>query len=274
MFFSIIIPTCNRNKLLGKCLTLLSQQENIIDYEVIVSDDSISNIAKPFIEEFYPFARWVEGAKKGPAANRNNGAKFANGKWLIFLDDDCLPSNSIVFEYQNYIFNNPKIYVFEGSIKPDGIPLTPLDYAPINLDGGNLWSCNFCIKTSIFVKISGFDDYFKYPHLEDVDLHLRLKQSGYQIYYCSKSYVIHPWRRFTSGKKLALFNEMDFYFAKKHNKNIQVHSTFIAILNIHLSLFLRTPKIMYVVSAVKITLEHSFFFLYNANSWKKKYFNQ
>jgi len=273
LFFSIIIPTFNRNDLLGKCLSLLEQQVGLTDHEIIVTDDSKDNIAQKLIETKYPWIKWVEGPKKGPASNRNNGAKFAKGGWLIFLDDDCEPSNTFVFEYSNYIKQNPAVFVFEGCIKSDGPALTPLDYAPINMNGGYLWSCNFCIDNTVFKNLNGFDENFKYPHLEDVDLKLRVLQHNYTIYFCEKAYVVHPWRRFSDGKKLALFNEMDFYFAKKHNKNISILKTSISIVSVHFNMFLNNPKFLFLYSAIKIATEHAFFFILYSNKWKKKYFN-
>ena len=88
--FSIVIPTCNRNDLLSKCLDMVNDGLLLLDKEVeiIVSDDGKDDNAKNLIEKNYPFARWVEGPKRGPAANRNNGVKNSKGEWLVFVDDD------------------------------------------------------------------------------------------------------------------------------------------------------------------------------------------
>src|SRR6185312_3373026 len=121
MKFSVIIPTCNRNELLHKCLNLLLVANQTIggDYEVIVTDDSKNNIAKNLINENYPWVKWVDGPKKGPAANRNNGTKLAIGDWVIFIDDDCLPDTNLLREYENGINRNPGALAFEGAILPD-----------------------------------------------------------------------------------------------------------------------------------------------------------
>lgn len=131
MLFSVIIPTYHRNEDLAKCLECLAsgqQRGGIIagcddppdtntprevdsaqesqsgeeasdptggsthfHYEVIVSDDGRESTAKAMMAERFPWARWVPGPQRGPAANRNNGAKQAEGEWLVFTDDDCLP---------------------------------------------------------------------------------------------------------------------------------------------------------------------------------------
>ncbi len=275
MYFSIIIPTCNRNESLKICLESLYL--NIKNFEsqlieVIVSDDGALNQAKPLIEEYFSWVTWVEGAKNGPAANRNKAAKIANGKWLIFLDDDCIPDPFLLKAYYDYIIENPLVQIFEGCIKPDGPPKTPLDYAPINETGGHLWSCNFCIKKELFQYCNGFDEAFKFPHLEDVDLLTRIRDKNLPVLFSNNAFVVHPWRRFTDGKKLALFNEMDFYFARKHSKQISVIKTFIAIVHVHFSMFVRNPQFRFFLSSLKVGFDHSFYFLLFSNKWKKKYF--
>ncbi|RYY07005.1 MAG: glycosyltransferase family 2 protein, partial [Sphingobacteriaceae bacterium] len=102
--FSIIIPTYNRNDLLSKCLQRLepgSQSIDVNKYEVIVTDDSKQEEAKNFIQNNFNWVKWVPGPQKGPAANRNYGAKQASGEWLIFIDDDCMPDVHLLQNYQN-----------------------------------------------------------------------------------------------------------------------------------------------------------------------------
>ncbi|MFX6040373.1 glycosyltransferase family A protein, partial [Acinetobacter baumannii] len=70
MYFSVIIPTCNRTELLDTCLSLLQLQELAVDYEVIVSDDSNTNSTRLLINNKYPYVIWIQGPQQGPAANR------------------------------------------------------------------------------------------------------------------------------------------------------------------------------------------------------------
>ncbi len=116
---SVIIPSCNRNELLGKCLNALKPGVQTIgsdSYEIIVTDDSKGDIAAAFIQKNYAWAKWVKGPGKGPAANRNNGAKNAKGEWLVFIDDDCLPDNSLITAYEKAIYIYKDVQVFEGYI--------------------------------------------------------------------------------------------------------------------------------------------------------------
>jgi GT2 family glycosyltransferase len=196
MFISVIIPTCNRNSLLVSCLNLLSndiQKLNFTSYEVIVSDDGPNNEAKELIINNYPSVKWLEGPKCGPAANRNNAVGKAKGDWILFIDDDCLPSENLLNSYLSAIQSYPDISVFEGSIITNEIKTRLDQISPINLNGGCLWSCNFLIKKSLFLKVKCFNSEFPYACMEDVDFFDRVNKIEV-ILFLKNSFVTHPYR--------------------------------------------------------------------------------
>ena len=214
---SIVIPTYNRNDFLSSCLDALFF-ENLVtpdEFEVIVSDDSVNNIAKELIEQNYPLVKWVAGPKKGPAANRNNGAKNATGEWLLFLDDDCLPQKEWLSFYINAIKSSENDLVFEGCTRPDRRKLRFDEEAPINLTGNNLWSCNFAINAAFFAQLNGFDEAFPFAAMEDVDFHKRVSEKTH-IIFLPKALVIHPWRRIKPFGTFKKHLKSHQFFANKH----------------------------------------------------------
>lgn len=218
MRLSVIIPTYNRNDLLAKCLdNLIAPKQKPIDvfYEIVVSDDSPTNLAKSFIEQDYPFVKWVEGPKKGPAANRNNAVKFSNGDWLIFTDDDCLPTENWLASYLKMIHTNPEIAVFEGCTKADRPKERFDEESPINTTGNCLWSCNFAIKKTMFNYLNGFDESFPFAAMEDVDFYSRVKATT-TILFVKEALVIHPWRRIKPFKSFQKHLQSHKHFALKY----------------------------------------------------------
>lgn len=219
-FFSIIVPTCNREDELLLCLEAIMANkigfETNGNFEVIVSDDGSFNISNILLSKF-PDVRWVQGPRKGPAANRNHGAKFASGEWLIFLDDDCLPSNDLLNNYNSAIRNTKEYKVFEGAILPIGEKKAMDEESPINNKGGKLWSCNFCIHSDLFLKIGGFDERFRYAAMEDVELNYRLQKNGIAILFVDKAIVKHPWKSKLNIYQ-SVFNhfESTMYFVQKY----------------------------------------------------------
>jgi GT2 family glycosyltransferase len=201
MLLSVVIPTFNRLDLLKTCLDRLTPEiQNVSTdvYEVIVTDDaspekSSSAVATPD----RPWLRHVNGPQKGPAANRNNGAKNATGEWLIFLDDDCIPDATFLSGYIDAIKEHPDYQVFEGCTLAERPKARMDEEAPINEKGGYLWSCNFMVKRSLFDKLGGFCELYPYACMEDVDFCEQLKMGNIQFLFVPKASVIHPWRSLT-----------------------------------------------------------------------------
>jgi len=223
MLISVIVPTCNRNDLLSKCLDLLSPNGQSIDieYELIVTDDGKGSQAKILIEEKYNWAKWVKGPQKGPAANRNNGAKNATGEWLIFIDDDVLPDGNLLQHYQTAIQQHPDCLAFEGAIIPDDWALMKNEMAecPINTEGNCFWSANICIQKQLFTRIGGFDELFLIAAQEDQDIFIRLTKHTV-IPFLKDCVVTHPVRYGSISKKLKGI-KIQFanwiYYTQKHS---------------------------------------------------------
>lgn len=94
MKFSIIIPTFNRRKMLGICLaSLINQEYPQKNFEIIVVDDGskdeteqfMGNLAKPKNN-----IRYFRIEHNGQGAARNLGMKKVRGKYISFIDDDCV----------------------------------------------------------------------------------------------------------------------------------------------------------------------------------------
>ena len=121
VFFSVIVPTFERPRDLETCLNALKKenQTTTLPYEIIVSDDSKTNHSRKLVEEKFPKILWGCGKKNGPAGNRNAGTERAIGKWLVFIDDDCIAEKEFLKAYSEAIEQNSAIEVFEGRIFAD-----------------------------------------------------------------------------------------------------------------------------------------------------------
>lgn len=86
---SIIIPTFNEEKLLPGLLKSIKEQ-SFKDIEIIMADNNSTDDTCLIASEL-----GIKVVKGGmPANGRNNGARFARGEWLLFLDADViLPPN-------------------------------------------------------------------------------------------------------------------------------------------------------------------------------------
>ena len=192
---SVVIPTCDRPDALRACLRQLQpavQAYPAEDYELVVSDDGRSAPATSLAPEF-PAVTWVAGPRRGPAANRNAGARAARGDILVFLDDDCLPQPGLLAAYAA-AFADSAVRAAEGRIRADRASRRMDEEAPINETGGVFWSCNIAINRAFFVSIGGFDERFRHAAMEDVEIRERILRTGAVIPFLPAALVIHPLR--------------------------------------------------------------------------------
>lgn len=275
IFLSVVIPTYHRNDLLALCLDRLAPTVQSISnsiYEVIVTDDGIKDTAQALLLEKYPWAKWIEGPQKGPAANRNNGAKHALGNWLVFTDDDCLPEPMWLLSYFEGIVKNPNVQVFEGkTICKLGLK-SPLETAPINENGGFLWSCNFAIKKSVFELLHGFNTNFPFPNMEDVDFRERIKKNEMRFIFISNAIIDHPPRRMKLGKELAKQHESNYFYWKKIEKRRYVNFYLIKeILKFRLKAIIKYGGSKDTLIAINSMFSEIFATILLVRYWGKKY---
>lgn len=199
MLFTVVIPTYNRQDLLLVCLNSLShyfnpsfQEAPCPLIEVIVSDDSYSLDLKILLRDRFPWCTYVKGPARGPAANRNHGAKLAKCEWVVFTDDDCIPQEgwleAFAMHSQNYDVLEGRTLALETRTRAD-------EECPINSSGGFLWSCNFAVRRDAFLNLGGFNEDFPAPAMEDVELNTRINKLGLNRLFVYNAIVLHPWRK-------------------------------------------------------------------------------
>lgn len=98
IYFSIIIPTYNRQELIVECINKMKNQ-SFNNWECIIindgSTDNTKEIVRQSIEKDARFTL-INQENSERAIARNNGAKLAIGKYMIFLDsDDYFGSNHL-----------------------------------------------------------------------------------------------------------------------------------------------------------------------------------
>lgn len=198
MFLSVIVPTCDRPETLALCLQRLAPGRQSLAaerYEVIVTDDGADRSAERLLRERFLWARWTQGPRRGPAANRNRGVTLARGDWLVFTDDDCLPCPTFLGGYAAAIERFPDVQVFEGRTSSNCPKQHPFDDAPINAGGGLFWSCNLAVAAELFRRMGGFDESFPFAAMEDMEFSHRFRKENVGAAFVPEAEVIHPWRR-------------------------------------------------------------------------------
>ncbi len=222
---SVVVPTCGRVEMLGRCLEALEEQDLPREmYEVLVVDDSADGSATPVVERFAGDAtmnvRCVRaGPLTGPAHARNVGWRAARGGIIAFTDDDCVPA-------PRWLRAGLAAMVTAGGV--DGahgrimVPLSrePTDYErdAAGLERAEFATANCFYSRHALAEVGGFDERFTSAWREDSDLFLALMEKGRRLGFARDAVVVHPVRPAAWGvsirqQRKSMFNALLY---KKH----------------------------------------------------------
>lgn len=195
-YISIIIPLYNAERTLEKCLKAVFDS-GFQDFELLVVDDASTDSSIKIAESF-PCKVLKLPYNQGPSVARNHGARNAKGDVLLFIDSDIVIQRDTL----NLFVDSLKSYCAVFGIytqKPgtDGLlSLYQNFYAHKSIKETNevtsmLYSYCVAIKKDAFLEIGGFDESWRRPTFEDVQLGLRLTENGHQIYLNKNIKVVH-----------------------------------------------------------------------------------
>jgi GT2 family glycosyltransferase len=200
----IVIPTCNRTQDLRRCVgALVPQLPKDGSVNILVCDDGSTDESRKMLAAEFPHVKWKQGPRKGPAANRNLGAKISDCEWLIYIDDDCIPRAGYLAAYLNTFEAVGPRSLFHGLTFP--LPEIHSIYyeAPeITILKKIFPSCNFAIRKRMFEATGGFDERYN-PSFEDIEYFSRLDRLGANAGCVEGAAVDHPLRPIPGSRKLA-----------------------------------------------------------------------
>jgi glycosyltransferase involved in cell wall biosynthesis len=212
VFFSVVIPTYNRQPILEKCLRALEQQSfpsttPVTGYEVIVVDDGSTDGTVDWLEEYathFPHLQLYEQEHLGPAAARNLGIQKSRGEIIIFIDSDLvvldqfIHSHAIGLMHGNRLDHKnqpPRCFTYGRVINtanfnhPTQEPYKITDFSAAYFATGNVAIPKHWLETAGL-----FDSRFQQYGWEDLELGVRLKELGLKLIKCPAAvgYHWHP----------------------------------------------------------------------------------
>ncbi|MCF7560038.1 glycosyltransferase [Sabulilitoribacter multivorans] len=124
MKLSIIVPCYNVEDHIIRCLnSLVNQNLNPSDFEIIVIDDGSSDTSISLVKEFISKHKNIilyTQENRGLGAVRNRGIKLAKGEYIYFIDsDDYLAYNTMNIILESAINNDVEILGFQTILTDD-----------------------------------------------------------------------------------------------------------------------------------------------------------
>ncbi|MGI9627301.1 MAG: glycosyltransferase family 2 protein [Longimicrobiales bacterium] len=206
MQISVIIPCWNEAERVGHQLAALTHQKVDFEWEVVVVDNGSTDETRARAQRFLgllPNLRIIMADReKGVSFARNEGARVAHGRWLVFVDADDTVSGGWLKAMAEALEAHPVVGSrFEGRWLNPGKPNRPLGqqqaietlwYPPYLKHAGG---SGLGVWREAHERVGGFDQGLKY--LEDADYCIRLQLEGYSIHF-EPSALIHI--RYKAGR--------------------------------------------------------------------------
>ena len=195
---SIVIPVHNGGESFRKCLSSIRQWSNSAEV-IVVADGESDGSWKLAQADGHKVIRLPESG--GPAKARNIGAKTATGNIILFIDADVEIHPTTVLRVISAFQERPEVAAIIGSY--DDAPgatnflsqYKNLFHHYTHQDGreeaSTFWGACGAIRKEIFLSLGGFDESYRTPCIEDIELGYRLRQSDYKIRLCKCVQVKH-----------------------------------------------------------------------------------
>jgi N-acetylglucosaminyl-diphospho-decaprenol L-rhamnosyltransferase len=220
-----VIVSYNTNSLLRACLTSLVSNAMFGEpgHQIVVVDNCSNDGSRQMVHNDFPQVRLVENpVNVGFAAACNQGIERAEGDLVLILNPDTEVLPEAIEAMAAFLSINPRTaMVGPQLLNPDGtlqescfrfptLPMIFLDFFPFSrrlLSGSvngrypkapgrdpipvdhPLGAC-FLARRQALDRVGMFDDGF-FMYCEEVDLCLRLRAAGWEVYHLPHARVIH-----------------------------------------------------------------------------------
>lgn len=186
---SIIVPLHHGGASFRRCLSGLRRAVPAPS-EIIVVADGESDGSWRVAEEAGATVLKL-ATRGGPARARNLGASAARGDILYFVDADVEIPRDAVGRVVSAFEREPELAAVFGSYDDSpGEPNFLSQYKNLlhhyghqtgREEASTFWGACGAIRRDVFRETGGFDERYRWPSIEDIELGYRLRQAGYRI---------------------------------------------------------------------------------------------
>jgi len=247
--YGIAIPTYNGCDSLEVCLQSvekwLRQNPNLAD--VLVVDDGSEDNTRTKLPAHFPFVRWIwQEENRGFCHTTNRAVSECRAPIAILLNNDIEVTGDIISPLGKHFENDQTFAVTFRSFQNDGqtfregakqliwrqgfpVVLHAERHQPESV-GGRILSAyavggHAAFRRDMFCTLGGFDSLFHPFYWEDVDLGMRARERGWEIYYEPDCRVIHHFggtiqSSFSASEVAAIKARNRLLFAWRHGSGL------------------------------------------------------
>jgi glycosyltransferase involved in cell wall biosynthesis len=196
---SVIIPVHNGGSKFISCLKSIAACAHL-PKEIITVADGDSDGSWRAAEKFATKIIRIPDPS-GPARARNLGAANATGDILFFVDADvAVPENAVdlltaAFQQDSdlsALFGSYDDSPFEANFLSQYKNLFHhYVHQSANEEAATFWTGCGAVRREIFLELGGFDETYRRPCIEDIELGYRLKRAGHKIRLLKRLQVKH-----------------------------------------------------------------------------------
>ncbi|MDA8369765.1 MAG: HAD-IIIA family hydrolase [Nocardiopsaceae bacterium] len=194
--YAVVVPTVGRPFLEQAIDPLLKAAGEDEPQEIVVVDDRPGQ-APALPVEGRPGVRVLRSGGRGPAVARDIGRRAVRAEWVVFLDDDVVPSPEWPGRLIADLADLPSwIGGSQGTIHvppPQGRRPTDAEHATLALSDAAWITADMAYRRSVLEEVGGFDHRFPRAYREDTDLALRVLNAGYGLVRGDRA-GLHPLR--------------------------------------------------------------------------------
>ena len=186
---SVTIPVFNDGSNFRRCLSSVAKAVPPADEIIVVAagdTDGSSRVAEALASKVMRIP-----GPSGPAQARNLGARNARGDILFFMDADVTIPPDLIGQVVARFRADPDLAALFGSYDDEPSEKNFLSQYK-NLfhhyihqmgreEASTFWGACGAIRRDVFTSLDGFDEGYRQPSIEDIELGYRLKRSGYRV---------------------------------------------------------------------------------------------
>jgi len=186
---SIVIPVHNGGEAFRRCLDSVAAADPGPAELVVVADGDTDGAWRAAEERGARIVR-IDVAG-GPARARNRGAAATKGDLLLFVDADVTIAPDALAQVEAAFAADPSLAALIGSY--DDAPAVPnflsqyknlfhhYVHQRASEEASTFWGACGAIRRAALEDVSGFDERYRRPCVEDIELGMRLRRAGYRI---------------------------------------------------------------------------------------------